>query len=273
MVPGPSEKLKERMSRVRYKVAVMSGKGGVGKTTVSVNLGQALAESGARVGVLDVDIHGPNVPKMFGIDGQRFDNSGRAEDGSADISPIQVSPNLVVASVGLVGYGEHSALVWRGPMKLGIIKQFLEDVNWGDLDYLIIDTPPGTGDEVMSVCQFLPDLDGVVVVTTPQAVAIQDARRTVDFVEKMKVPLIGLVENMRDADGMPTMFGSGGGEQAASGLGVPFIGAIPLDSRVVQAGDSGNPPAAADPHDGAGAAMHVVANAVRIAMIASGSGM
>lgn len=271
MVPGPSEKLKERMSRVRYKVAVMSGKGGVGKTTVSVNLAHALAESGARVGVLDVDVHGPNVPKMFGLDGHRFDNTARGEDGSADISPIQVSENLTVASVGLIGYGEHSALIWRGPMKLGIIKQFLEDVTWGDLDYLIIDTPPGTGDEVMSVCQFLPDLDGVVVVTTPQAVAIQDARRTADFASKMKVPVIGLVENMRDAEGEPPMFGSGGGEQAAAGLGLPFIGAIPLDARVVPAGDNGTPVAGASPRDGAGAAMHLVANAVRMAMIVRGS--
>ena len=268
MVPKPSEKLTERMSAVRYKIAVMSGKGGVGKSTVSVNLARALADSGARVGLLDVDIHGPNAPKMLGLDEARFENVERDEDGNADIPPIDAGDNLVVASVGFVGYGEHNALIWRGPMKLGLIKQLLEDIAWGELDYLIIDTPPGTGDEVMTVCQYLPDLDGVVVVSTPQAVAIQDARRTVDFAAKMQAPVAGVVENMRDPEGGSAMFGSGGAERAAEELSVPFLGAVPLDGRVVPASDEGKAAVTVIPHDGAGKAMYEVANSVRMAMIA-----
>ena len=268
MVPKPSEKLTERMSSVRYKIAVMSGKGGVGKSTVSVNLARALADSGARVGLLDVDIHGPNVPKMLGLDDARFENVERDEDGNADIPPIDAGENLVVASVGFVGYGEHNALIWRGPMKLGLIKQLLEDISWGELDYLIIDTPPGTGDEVMTVCQYLPDLDGVVVVSTPQAVAIQDARRTVDFAAKMRAPVVGVVENMRDPEGGPRMFGSGGAQRAAGELSVPFLGAVPLDGRVVPASDEGTPVVSVSPDEGAGRALHEIANGVRMAMIA-----
>ncbi len=262
------------MARVRYKIAVMSGKGGVGKTTVSVNVARALADSGARVGLLDVDVHGPNVPKMLGLDEERFAATGSpggesagGEDERTEISPIVAGPNLVAASVGFVGYGQESALIWRGPMKLGIIKQFLEDIDWGELDYLVIDTPPGTGDEVMTVCQYLPDLDGAVVVTTPQEVALLDSRRTVDFVARMRVPVLGIVENMRDAPSGPAMFGAGGGERAASQLGVPFLGAVPLDARVAESGDAGTPVAQTIPGEGAGAAMHTIANAIRLAMV------
>ncbi len=274
MVPSPSGRLKERMARVRYKIAVMSGKGGVGKTTVSVNIAGALADSGARVGLLDVDVHGPNVPKMLGLDEERFAATGSSSGESAggddertEISPIVAGPNLVAASVGFVGYGQESALIWRGPMKLGIIKQFLEDIDWGELDYLVIDTPPGTGDEVMTVCQYLPDLDGAVVVTTPQEVALLDSRRTVDFAARMRVPVLGIVENMRDAPGGPAIFGSGGGERAASQLGVPFLGAVPLDARVAVSGDAGTPVVQTVPDEGAGAAMHTIANAIRLAMV------
>ena len=305
MVPRPSDKLKERMGYVRYKIAVMSGKGGVGKTTVSVNLARALADSGARVGLLDVDVHGPNVPKMLGLDEERFaavkssdrdsagdgtstrasSNGGSSEGGTAsragsppagspgggnertEISPIAAGPNLVVASVGFVGYGKESALIWRGPMKLGVIKQFLEDIDWGELDYLVIDTPPGTGDEVMTVCQYLPDLDGAVVVTTPQQVALLDSRRTVDFAARMRAPVLGIVENMRDAPNGPAMFGAGGGERVAADLGIPFLGAVPLDSRVASSGDAGTPVVEISPHEGAGAALHAVANAIRLAMV------
>ena len=274
MVPRPSDRLKERMAHVRYKIAVMSGKGGVGKTTVSVNLAAALAASGARVGLLDVDIHGPNVPKMLGLDDERFAVTESSESESTgvgderrEISPVSAGPNLVAASIGFAGYGQESALIWRGPMKLGLINQFLEDVDWGELEYLVIDTPPGTGDEVMTVCQYLPDLDGAVVVTTPQEVALLDSRRTVDFAARMRVPVLGIVENMRDASSGPAVFGSGGGERAASQLGVPFLGAVPLDPQVAVSSDAGTPLVETVSDDGAGAALHAIADAVRLSMI------
>jgi len=232
---GPSEKLKERMSGVRHTIAVMSGKGGVGKSTVAVNLAATLAEQGHRVGLLDADIHGPNIAKMLGIEERRFTGSEEA------IEPVDISPNLHVASVALVGYDRDTALIWRGPMKLSIIKQFLEDVVWGELDYLIIDTPPGTGDESMTVCQFLPDLGGVMIVSTPQEVAILDSRKSVDFARKMNVPVLGIVENMSDPENGPRLFGQGGGRRAAEELDVPFLGSLPLDASAVESGDTGTP--------------------------------
>ena len=160
------KRLKERMLKIKYKLIVMSGKGGVGKTTVAVNLAYGLADKGKRVGILDVDIHGPNVPKMLGIEERRFVMS---ESG---IEPIEVNPSLKVVSIAFVLENKDQPVVWRGPLKMIAIKQFLSDVNWGDLDYLIIDSPPGTGDEPLSVCQLIPDINGAIIVTTPQDVAI-----------------------------------------------------------------------------------------------------
>jgi Mrp family chromosome partitioning ATPase len=223
------------MKSIRHKIAVLSGKGGVGKSTVSTNLAYGLALRDYRVGILDVDIHGPNIGKMLGIEERRFSGS---ED---EIEAVEVLPNLKAASVGFVGYDPRAALIWRGPMKLGIIKQFLEDVVWGELDYMVIDTPPGTGDEPLTICQYLPELAGAVVVSTPQDVALLDAQKSVDFAAKMKIPVLGIIENMRDPENGPKLFGSGGGERAAEKLGVPFLGAIPLDPGVVESGDSGRP--------------------------------
>ncbi len=233
------------MARIKNKIVVMSGKGGVGKSTVSANLAFALALRDLNVGVLDADIHGPNLPKMFGLEQHRF----TGEEDS--IEPVEVLPNLRAASVAFIGYDPDTALIWRGPMKLGIIKQFLSDIEWGELDYLVLDTPPGTGDEVLTICQSIPELTGAVVVTTPQDVAILDSRKSVDFANKMKLPILGIVENMTDhvfEDGIRyTMFGSGGGEKAASELGVPFLGRIPLDPAIVASGDSGRPYVASSP--------------------------
>lgn len=227
-------RLRENMERVHYKIAVMSGKGGVGKSTVSVNLAWTLAERGLRVGLMDTDIHGPNVPAMLGIRGSRFTGS---EDA---IEPVEVTPTLRLASVANIGYDENAALMWRGPMKLGIIRQFIADVVWNELDYLIIDTPPGTGDEALTIGQYIKPMTGIVVVTTPQDVSILDARKSVDFAAKFEIPVIGVIENMADSDSIK-LFGSGGGEAAAAELGVPFLGRIGADSSFVAAGDAGRP--------------------------------
>ena len=227
-------RLRENMAQVRYKIAVMSGKGGVGKSSVSVNLAWALAQRDLQVGLMDADIHGPNVPKMLGIEDRGFTGEQDA------IDPVEVMPNLKVASVGNIGYQSDQALIWRGPMKIGLIKQFLADVVWGELEYLIVDTPPGTGDEALTVGQDVKPLTGIVIVTTPQDVALLDSRKSVNFAEKMQIPVIGIVENMADGEQLK-VFGSGGGERAAEELGVPFLGRVALDPRMVSAGDSGTP--------------------------------
>jgi Mrp family chromosome partitioning ATPase len=227
-------KLRENMSRIRYKIAVLSGKGGVGKSTVSANLAFSLAARDAAVGLLDADIHGPNISKMLGVETRRFTGTEH------EIDPVEVLPNLHSASVSNIGYDPDTATIWRGPMKLGLIKQFLSDIVWGDLDYLIIDTPPGTGDEPLTVAQEIPNMTGVVVVTTPQDVALLDSRKSVDFANKLKLPIIGIIENMADTEEL-RIFGTGGGERAARELGVPFLGRVGLDPRMVTAGDSGRP--------------------------------
>ena len=227
-------RLRQAMERIRYSIAVMSGKGGVGKSTISVNVAFALANRDLTVGLMDTDIHGPNVPKMLGVEEERFTGTEEA------IDPIEVLPTLKMASVASIGYDPNAALIWRGPMKLGVIRQFLADVVWGDLDFLVIDTPPGTGDEALTVGQSLPGLTGIVIVTTPQEVALLDSRKSVDFAAKMKLPVIGIVENMADTDGIK-LFGTGGGERAAAELGVPFLGRVGLDGRMVAAGDAGIP--------------------------------
>ena len=239
------ERLADTMAKISYKIAVMSGKGGVGKSTLSVNLAWELASRGARVGLMDTDIHGPNVPAMLGIAERRFDGDDEA------IEPVEISPELVVASVANIGYDPDAALIWRGPMKLGIIRQFLADVVWGERDYLVIDTPPGTGDEVLTVGQNVPQLTGIVIVTTPQGVALLDARKSVDFAAKVKVPVIGLVENMADSDQLK-LFGHGGGERAAAELGIPFLGRVRLDAGFVAAGNAGRPFVAVHPDSGGG---------------------
>jgi len=222
------------MGRIRYKIAVMSGKGGVGKSTISTNLAWMLAARDLNVGLLDADIHGPNIPTMLGITGERFTGSEQ------EIEPVEVMPNLKVASVANIGYDPNAALIWRGPMKLGLIKQFLADILWGELDYLVIDTPPGTGDEALTIGQEIKPLTGVVIVTTPQEVALLDSRKSVDFASKLSIPVIGVVENMADGESVK-VFGTGGGERAAEELGVPFLGRVALDPRMVASGDGGRP--------------------------------
>ena len=232
--------LTQRMSRIKFKVIVMSGKGGVGKSTVAVNLAISLSLSGKRVGLLDVDIHGPSVPKLLNLEGRPL---GLIDE---KMIPVSLSDNLQVMSIGFLLQNKDDAVIWRGPMKYNVIKQFLKDVQWGDLDFLVIDSPPGTGDEPLAVCQLIGDADGAVVVTTPQEVAIADVRKSIDFCRKLNLPVLGVVENMSGFAcphcGKATdIFRSGGGERMAQEMAVPFLGRIPLDPQIAQACDAGKP--------------------------------
>ncbi|MEA1869107.1 MAG: Mrp/NBP35 family ATP-binding protein [Euryarchaeota archaeon] len=234
------KRLKERMGRVKHKIMVMSGKGGVGKTTVTVNLALTLAAKGYEVGIMDADIHGPNIPKMLGIEDEHPDVS---EEG---ISPVFVPPRVKVMSLAFLLASKDTPVVWRGPLKMGAIKQFLSDVLWGDLDCLIIDLPPGTGDEPLSVAQLIPEIDGAIVVTTPQDVALLDSRKSVTFAKELGMTVIGIIENMSGfkcpgCGEAIDLFKIGGGERAATDMGVPFIGRIPIEANIVESGDSGIP--------------------------------
>ena len=225
---------------VRHVILVLSGKGGVGKSTVSVNLAFSLASHGYKTGLMDLDIHGPNVPKMLGIEGHRLTTLGNM------IEPVRVTGNLAVVSMGFLLPDISTPVIWRGPMKMSAISQFLSEVDWGPLDFMVVDLPPGTGDEALSIIQLAPNVRGAVIVTTPQDVATMDALKAAKFVEKLEIPVIGIVENMsglvcphchEEID----LFGAGGGKKIADQLGVPFLGSIPLDPEMRKAGDEGRP--------------------------------
>jgi Mrp family chromosome partitioning ATPase len=231
--------LRDNMNQVKNIIMVMSGKGGVGKSTVAVNLALGLAKMGKSTGILDIDIHGPNVPKMLGIDDQQLFSSDEKR-----IIPLESGPSLKVVSLALAGYEPERPIIWRGPIKMNVIKQFLKDVEWGELDYLVIDTPPGTGDEPLSICQLLPDMAGTVIVTTPQEVANLDAMKSISFARELKVPVIGIIENMSgfvcpNCGTVSHIFGKGGGKAIAERFKENFLGELPLDPRIMQGGDSG----------------------------------
>ncbi len=230
----------DKLNNIKNKIVVMSGKGGVGKTTVAVNLATALSLRGKKVGILDVDIHGPNVPKMLGIDEEI-----RIQSDDDSIKPVIVENDLKVMSMAFLLSSPDLPVIWRGPMKMSVINQFLGDVQWGELEYLIVDLPPGTGDECLSMAQQIPGA-GAVIVTTPQDVALLDSRKSVNFAKQLNMPVLGIVENM---SGMSCphcgknidLFKIGGGERAAKDMDVPFLGRLPIDPEVVDAGDSGSP--------------------------------
>jgi Mrp family chromosome partitioning ATPase len=225
---------------VKHVIMVLSGKGGVGKSTVSVNLAYALSNHGKKVGLLDLDMHGPNIPKMLGIEEHKLSMAGNK------IEPVHVTGKLSVISMAFLIPDTSTPIIWRGPMKMAAIQQFLAEVNWGPLDYLVVDLPPGTGDEALTIAQLAPNVRGAVIVTTPQDVATLDARKSAKFVEKLGLPVIGIIENM---SGMLCphcgeeidLFGKGGGRKIAEELSVPFLGAIPLDIEMRKAGDEGRP--------------------------------
>jgi ATP-binding protein involved in chromosome partitioning len=234
------KELKQRLSAIKHKVFVLSGKGGVGKSTVAVNVAVLLAFQGKKVGLLDIDIHGPNVPKMLGVEGRHVSGTEN------NLNPYEYMPNLKLMSVAFLLPGSDSAVIWRGPLKMHIIEQFLRDVNWGELDYLVVDAPPGTGDEPLSICQLVPDADGAVIVTTPQEVSVLDVRKCITFCRQVKTPVLGVVENMSGftcphCGEKVNLFKSGGGEKMAKEMGVAYLGSIPIDPAIVEGGDAGRP--------------------------------
>jgi ATP-binding protein involved in chromosome partitioning len=229
--------LESRLCRIKHKVVVLSGKGGVGKSTIAVNLAVALMLEGKRVGLLDADIHGPSVPTMLGLEREQ------PRGGPDGLIPPEVG-GLKVMSIGFFLNNPDDAVIWRGPLKMGVLRQFLKDVAWGDLDYLIVDSPPGTGDEPLSVVQLIGKVDGAIVVTTPQKVAAADVRKSINFCRQLKVPVLGVVENMSGfacpkCGEVTQVFRTGAGQEIARDMLVPFLGAIPLDPQVAESSDSG----------------------------------
>ena len=231
--------LAQRMADIRQKILVMSGKGGVGKSTVATHLAVGLARAGMSVGLLDVDVHGPSIPQLLGLQGKGADVLGH------ELQPVAVNDRLCVMSIGVLVASRNDAVIWRGPMKYNIIRQFLKDVHWGRLDYLVVDSPPGTGDEPLAVAQLVGKPASAVLVTTPQDLAVSDVRRSVGFCRSVGLPVLGIVENMsgfvcpgcgRRVD----IFKAGGGKALASEMNVPFLGAVPLDPEVVSDGDAGH---------------------------------
>ena len=232
--------IEQRLKMMEHKLVVLSGKGGVGKSTVAANIALSIASTGLEVGLLDVDFHGPSIPKLLGLEGEQVQVS---KDG---LEPLHFNEKLKMMSLGLMLQNQDDAVIWRGPMKMGAIKQLLQDVNWGRLDYFVIDSPPGTGDEPLSVVQLIKDLDGAVIVTTPQDLALADVRKSIRFCEKLNMPVLGVIENMSGfvcphCGETVDIFKSGGGEDMARDMGVPFLGRIPIEADIVTSGDDGKP--------------------------------
>lgn len=231
--------LSTTLAAIKHIIIVMSGKGGVGKSTVSANLAMGLVLKGKKVGLLDVDVHGPSIPTLLGL------NDCRAESDGTKLLPVKLG-NLKVMSTGFVIAGNDTPIVWRGPMKAGVIKQFISEVAWGELDYLIIDCPPGTGDELLSICQLIPEADGAVIVTTPQQVATIDVSKSITFCNQIGTRIVGLIENMSGficphCDQCTPIFQTGGGEALATKYGIPFLGKLPIAQEIGLSGDSGKP--------------------------------
>jgi len=233
-------KVTNNLRKIKHKILVLSGKGGVGKSTVSANLAVALSQKGYEVGILDIDIHGPSIPKMLGVEDKK---PGSSELG---FTPVYYSPNLKIMSMGFLLQDRDSPVIWRGPLKMSAIKQLLGDFDWGTLDYLVVDIPPGTGDEPLSIAQLIPSCDGAIVVTTPQDVALVSVRKSINFVKKMNISVIGIIENMSGfkcphCGKSVDIFKTGGGLKASKDFNVPFLGKVPLDAQIVETGDSGEP--------------------------------
>jgi ATP-binding protein involved in chromosome partitioning len=233
------EQLRTRMGKIKHKIAVISGKGGVGKSTVTVNLAAAFAKNGHSVGILDADIHGPSVPRLLGLTGQQV------KMGPPGAFPVPGPLGLKVISIDFF-LPEEVPTIWRGPLKMGAIRQFLQNIVWGDLDILFIDLPPGTGDEPLSIAQFLPEMDGVIVVTMPSELSSAIVKKAITFALRLNMPIIGIVENMSGfvcphCGTKTEIFQSGGGKKMAEESGVAFLGSIPIDPKVGMDADQGKP--------------------------------
>ncbi len=252
------------LGKIKNKILVMSGKGGVGKSTVSVNLALGLANKGFKVGLMDVDLHGPDVIRMLDMKGTIVP----PESPDALVPPLTYNDNLKVVSLEYMMRDRDEAIIWRGPLKIQAIRQFVSDMDWGELDYLIIDAPPGTGDEPLSVAQTIPHVKAVVV-TTPQKVALADVRKSINFCKTVKVEIAGIVENMSGfvcphCSETVDIFKSGGGEELARELDLPFLGKIPMDPKVVMAGDDGAPYLSSDADSPATKAFGQVVTAIEL---------
>jgi len=232
--------LQDRMAKIKHKIMVLSGKGGVGKSTVAVNIAVALGIEGKKVGILDADFHGPSIPTLLHLNGKSL------KAGENGIEPIDFVEGVKVISIGFFMAEQDKAVIWRGPMKISVLKQLLAEVNWGELDYLIIDFPPGTGDEPLSVAQLIPNADGAIIVTTPQDLSLIDVRKSIDFCRQLKLPVLGVIENMSGlvcphCGQVIDVFKRGGGEKMAKEMEVPFLGRIPIEPLIVEASDNGKP--------------------------------
>jgi len=226
------------MKTIKHKVAVMSGKGGVGKSVVTANLAAALAERGYKIGILDADIHGPSIPKIMGLHGKILEASANGK-----ITPIQADNGVKVVSMDFL-LDETQPVIWRGPLKAAAIRQFLSDVDWGELDLLLIDLPPGTGDEPLSILQFIPDIDGVIIITIPSEVSQVVVKKAVTFAQRLNAPILGIIENMSGlicpkCGARIDVFSTGGGEKIAKEFSISFLGRIPLDPMISKAADMG----------------------------------
>jgi ATP-binding protein involved in chromosome partitioning len=265
--PDRQQQIKERMKLIKNKIIVCSGKGGVGKTTVAVNLASALALQGKTVGILDIDITGPSVPKMLGIEGMRPELTP-AGDG---FIPVTGPLNIKVMSMAFLLESEDTPVIWRGPLKMSAVRQFLGDGDWGEIDYLIVDLPPGTGDEVLDIFQLIPD-GYLLFITTPQDVALINVRKTVVMAKMMKHPMAGILENMAGLlikcdhcgkEQWVNVFGKGGAEKAAKDMAIPYLGSIPLEVGIREQSDAGIPTLGTDPKTHSGKIFEEVITKVR----------
>jgi len=235
-------KLAANMNRIKHKIAVISGKGGVGKSTVAANLAVAFSLHGYenRVGILDVDIHGPCIPKLLGV------KQKKCRVSPLGALPVEGPLGIKVVSMDFLVQSQDTPIIWRGPLKMQAIRQFLSDFMWGELGFLFIDAPPGTGDEPLSVMQLIPDMDGAIIVTIPSEVSGDVVKKAVSFSRKMGVPIIGIIENMSGfvcphCGERVNILGSGGGKRLAEELDVPFLGEIPMDPKICEEADKGVP--------------------------------